>query len=107
MGELRGQVTLDGNIIKQGSVRLASVDGQMPTGGGVIKDGSFNCRLPVATYRVEFSAVEAPANIPVSRDSDAEYTVTQLIPEKYNKKSELTWEVAPGLNERQFNLTTR
>jgi hypothetical protein len=107
MGDVRGTVTLDGTPVAEGSIRFEPINGQTGTAGGFIKDGKFETRVPIATHRVEISAVKAPPGIKVDRHNKIEYTVVQLIPEKYNSKSTLTLEVKAGLTEKAFDLKTR
>ena len=108
MGEIRGHVTLDGKPVEDGSIRLIPVDGNAPTGSGPVKAGDFSLRLPLSTYRVEISwPQEPPGGIPKDKFSQAVYTIAELIPERYNKQSELTLEVKKGLNEPRFDLLSK
>jgi hypothetical protein len=108
-GDVHGMVTLDGAPLEDGTIRFTPLEGKVGTAGGVIKGGQFSTTVPVARHRVEISAakVVGGAEAAEARHSDANYTAIQLIPSKYNTKSELTLDVKSGLNEPRFDLKSR
>lgn len=109
--EVEARVTLDGKPLSNGSVRLVPVDGAGPTAGATIKDGQFTTRLSKGNYRVEIAAVAAPPD-GTPKSAKHRYEVglpdtQELIPAKYNVRSELAWELQEGENSRTFELTSR
>jgi hypothetical protein len=106
-GDVRGTVTLDGVPLKEGAIRFSPIDGKSATAGGVIANGTCATTVPVGKHRVEITAIKFPEGVDIGRNSNAEYTVAQLIPAKYNTSSELTIDVQPGLNEPKFELKSR
>jgi hypothetical protein len=77
----------------------------------VIENGQFRVSLPAGNYRLEFTAVPAP---PKGTPKNAKYRnevgipeTPELIPAKYNVRSELTWDLLEGSNTRTFELTSR
>jgi hypothetical protein len=50
--EVTGSVTIDGEPIPQGVVQFVAADGQTPTGGGVIKDGKYQAKVPPGEKKV-------------------------------------------------------
>jgi hypothetical protein len=104
VGEVKGTVTLDGKPLDDGTIRFAPADGRTASSGGIIKNGQFTSEAAPGKYRVEISATKMTGSAGAGRHSDAVETVAQLIPEKYNMKSELTLDVKNGLNEPNFDL---
>jgi hypothetical protein len=108
MADVRGNVTLNGEALSDGTIRFIPQDGQSATVGGSIKNGKFETRAPLNQYRVEISSTQMPADAKVvDRHSQANYVIVERIPEEYNTQSKLVLEVRPGLNEPLFELTTR
>jgi hypothetical protein len=116
VGEVRGTVTLDGKPLEEGTVQLSALDGQAPTAGAQIVNGKFETRAAITKYRVKIEC-----NIAVGPDGKKietgkkmdkysprpEFTIKQLVPDKYNANSELELDVKSGLNESRFDLTTK
>jgi len=101
---ISGKVSLDGKPVVTGSIQFSSLPGasQEIFSGCLIKDGSYSLPemggLPPGEYRVSISS--AAPSAPVSSDPEEAMkaaenpaTTPELIPEKYNSKSELTIEV--------------
>lgn len=107
MGDVRGTVTLDGQPLPEGVVRFIPVDGATATAGGTIRDGQFIAKVPVATHRVEISANVIDRQLTPPNPTDEQIVMKQLIPERYNTRSELTLRVVAGSNEPRFDLQSR
>ena len=103
VGDVRGEVTLDGKPVAEGSIRFSPLDGQSSTAGAIIVDGKFQSLVPVANHRVQISAAQLPPGGMISRDN-APVMIKELIPEEYNAKSTLTLDVKEGRNEPEFHL---
>ena len=111
-GEVHGMVTLDGEPLAEGVVRFVPVDGMTPSAGAVIEGGQFNERVAVGRYRVEISSWKLPKGIKSSKEMkrgtvDEGPALEELIPERYNKKSELTADIKRGPNDLKFELNTK
>ena len=108
MADVRGNVTLNGEALSDGTIRFIPQDGQSATVGGSIKSGKFETRAPLNKYRVEISSTQMPSEAKViDRHSQANYAIVERIPQEYNTQSTLILDVQPGLNEPLFELTTR
>jgi hypothetical protein len=104
-GDVQGRVTLNGQPLQEGAVRFIPVDGDTPTTGGIIRDGSFKVEVPVSRQRVEISANVVDAE-KTPKDATGDQIVMKiLVPDRYNNRSELTLDVIPGLNEPVYELT--
>ena len=106
--EVAGTVTLDGKPLETGAVQFSPVDGQSPTAGAVIKDGSFASRVPVGEMKVTFTAPKVVGkkklyNTPTSPEAPV---TEELLPDRYNTKSQLKTQVKPGRNPVVFELTS-
>ena len=108
-GKVNGTVTLDDRPLKEGNVRFVPVDGKSQTASAKITDGKFTAAVPVGEMRVEFSAgkVVGKTKMYDSPDSPTVEDVWELIPERYNTKTELKIKVSRGTNEVQFRLKSK
>jgi hypothetical protein len=112
-GQVTGKVTLDGKEIADGSIRFVPLDGNTATAGGTIKNGAFDVRVPVNKVRVEISAASTQGigSSEAGTESfggDGNYVMpVDLIPVRYNGKSELTLDVAAGANPIDYDLKTK
>jgi hypothetical protein len=89
---ITGQVTLDGQPVKEGAISFMPVDGKSASAGGKIIDGKYECAVPpgeksVTIYanRVTGQQPRDPSN-PGGEKIDI---VEQYIPAKYNTNSTL------------------
>jgi hypothetical protein len=105
-----GIVTLDGNPLDEGTITFTLPASKEGSVGGPIKNGKYAIdaqrKLPPGTYRVEINALQ-PTGKKVENKSDPGTQVDevkQLIPMKYNLKSELTVELKSGSNTANFEL---
>ena len=104
-----GLVTIDGQAVAQGAIVFIRNDGERAREGGGIVEGRYQSRMPAGTYKVE---VNAPTVVGKRRDDTygqaVEVNVTEeLIPERYNKKTELRAEIKSGGNELNWELRSR
>jgi hypothetical protein len=97
-GIVTGTVTFDGTPVKSGMIQFVPTDGKSPTAGGIITDGQFTVTVPVGTKTVVLSGVKVVGKKKVydTPDSPVMDVTTELLPARYNTKSELTLEVKPG-----------
>jgi hypothetical protein len=105
MGDVRGTVTLNGKPLEEGSVRFDPINGETKTSGGLIRDGSFRVQVPVAKQRVIISANVIDKEKTPPNPTNDQIVMKTLVPERYNKKSDLELDVVAGVNEPVYNLT--
>jgi hypothetical protein len=114
-GDVAGKITLDGRDVASGSIRFVPLDGMTSTAGGTITDGTYSVRVPVNKVRIEISAVGGqPAQSGMSAPSETDLVAsgnyvmpTELVPAKYNTKSELTLDVVEGNNPANYDLKSK
>jgi hypothetical protein len=121
IGKVHGTVMLNGRPLPDGSIRFIPIDGMTGTSGATIKNGSYEAnKVPVNKMRVEINGfdmnvTEKKAAAKLKRQHDensigtnSDYDLPlELIPEKYNSKSELTLDVQEGDNPKDFNLSSK
>lgn len=107
-GTVSGEVTFDGQPIKDGRIAFIPVDGQGQTGGAAIKDGKFEAKdVPVAKMKVEINGNRLTGrkikayDTPESPVSDE---IVELVPARYNINSELTLDVKKGSQTVKYDL---
>ena len=106
--EVSGTVTVDGAPIESGAITFLPADGQTPTAGGEIKDGKYRVKVPVGVMKVSISApkVVGKKKIYPTPDSPEMPVTVEALPERFNEKTELTFEVkSSGSNEKNWELT--
>lgn len=109
---LQGEVSFDGTPVEQGYVQFTPIAGTTgPTSGADIKDGAYQVDsvrgLMKGNYRVEIQAWKRSGKVsidPVTGEKFEGGNLVQLLPEKYNKQSELTLEIEPGKRTFDFHL---
>jgi hypothetical protein len=105
--EISGSVSYDGQPVKKGIITFAPANGAGPTAAAKINDGKYSVKIApgeklvrIEGYRVVGQRHYSPNN-PNSPMVDMQ---EQFLPERYNKKSELTREITPGLGRCDFAL---
>lgn len=109
-----GQVLFDGQPIPDGNLRMDPIDGT-PGPGGAAKIVNGKYFIPMekgmlaGTYRVRVTATKRTGRmIPVETLGDGpreREEIIQYIPDRYNRDSEVTVQLAPGENTKDFNWT--
>jgi hypothetical protein len=115
--EVSGKVTLDGQPLDTGSIRLTSTGaGKLSASGAMITNGEFlipqEKGLPPGKYQIEISAPDANAPLVspprVPGEPALPPTAPERIPVEYNSKSQHTVDVtADGENHFEFAINSR
>ena len=110
---ITGTVTLDGEMLPDGSISLRPMMGTSgPTAGGKITNGSFSIPsdkgVMPGSYRVEITASrETGKEVMDTRLNTMMPEIIQYVPTKYNRESELTADITEaGPNQFEFQLTS-
>jgi hypothetical protein len=111
-GEVQGEVTLDDKPLNEGVVRFVPGDGKTPTASALLEGGKFRERVPIGTHRVEISSPQLPKGITSAKQMkrgtvDEGSALEELIPARYNTRTELQAEVKKGTNKVRFDLKSK
>jgi hypothetical protein len=106
MGSVHGRVTLNGRPVAVGSITFTPVNRDAPTAAGLIEGGAYTAKVPATRHRVVISSPQSIARGEGGADplTGEEVEVREVIPARYNTKSDLTLEVVPGEAEVNFYL---
>jgi|SRR5262245_27095467 len=108
VGTVTGDVTYDGQPVKDGHVTFTPVDGKGQTGGATIVDGKFKAeQVPALKMKVELhgNKVIGKRKAYDTPESPVMDEVAELLPPKYNFNSELTLDVKQGAQHVKYELT--
>jgi hypothetical protein len=106
VAEVTGTVTVDGEPVAAGSITFFPADGQAPTAGTQITDGKYTAKVPIGVMKVSISypKVAGTKKLYPTPDSPVGTLWKEGLPAKYNEQSELTFEVKPGKNTKDWEL---
>jgi hypothetical protein len=107
MGEVSGTITYDGKLVEQGSIAFIPVDGSGQTAGSSIKDGKYLAQkvwVGMTKVRIMGAKVTGQKRMIDDPNSPLVTTSAEYLPAKYNKETELTYEVRPGVQTKDFDL---
>ena len=109
LNEVTGTVTVDNAQLDNGQISFVPADGKGVTSGGIIKDGKYTVRAAPGMSKVQISAPKVVGkkklyNTPNSPEGDI---TKEFLPEKYNEKTELTYEVKSGRQEKDWSLSSK
>jgi hypothetical protein len=104
-----GTVTFDGQPVPTGSIVFVKSDGGARE-GGVIKDGKFEAKVSPGRYKIEVRASKVTGKRTQKgfdgKDEEIEQSV-EMIPDRYNTKTELVEELKAGSNTVTLDLTSK
>ena len=108
-GIVHGTVTLDDQPLVEGTVRFVPVDGASQTASAMVNDGSFTATVPVGQMRVEFSAPKVVGRRKMYDEPDSPEVdvVAELLPPRYNVRSEFTVDVQTGSQDAPYELSSQ
>jgi hypothetical protein len=109
VGTVSGTVTVDGAAPKEGWIGFFPTDGKSTPAGAEILDGRYTVDAPIGPSKVEIRVPKITGHKKLydTPDSPMKPIMTELLPAKYNDATELTFDVQPGENPKDFALTTQ
>jgi hypothetical protein len=107
VGTVKGQITLDGQAVDGGLIRLVPTDGNSQPADCIITAGAYSITMPVGEKRVEVYWTKTNAAGKVDTASQGTERVITLVPTKYNTESKLTHTVEKGQAVQDFALSSR
>jgi hypothetical protein len=108
-GVVTGTVTVDGTPAKEGSIAFFPLDRKSSTAGAAIMDGKYTATVPLGQAKVEIRVpkVVGQKKLYDTPDSPIKPLLAESLPAKYNDASELTLDVVPGENQKDYELATK
>lgn len=105
---VKGRVTLDGTPIEKGSIRF-SPTGEASPAGGEIKNGEYSLMAPPGESKVEITSTKVIGQRKAYNTPDSPMVdiTREAVPEKYNARTTLKFEVKAGNNSKDFDLSTK
>jgi hypothetical protein len=100
-------VTLGGEPLKTGIVRFVPADGQTATADAMITNGNYSAAVPPGEKRVEITSSKVVGKRRMMPESPEIDIVEELLPAKYNAKSELSFSVLTGSQTKDFALLSK
>jgi hypothetical protein len=109
IGVVTGTIAVDGSPAKSGSIAFFPTNGKSPTAGAEIVAGQYTANVPLGTAKVEIRVpkVVGQKKLYDTPDSPMKQILAESLPPKYNDATELTLDVRPGENRKDYRLTTR
>lgn len=108
-GAVSGTVTLDGQPLKSGLIRFLPADGQTATADAQIADGKYTATVPPGDKKVTINSNKVTGKkevYPGAVNGPTVDTVVEILPERYHVRTELTYTVTAGAQEKDFPLTS-
>jgi hypothetical protein len=105
-----GTVRVDGQPLEKGSISFVPADGKGVTAGGEIIDGKYNVsKVSPGTMLVQihYPKVAGKKKLYDTPDSPTRDVFREVLPLKYNDRTELRLEVQPGNNEKDWELSLK
>jgi hypothetical protein len=102
---ITGTVTYDGKTLEKGLISFVPADGNGPTAAAPIADGKYAVKVAPGKKLVKVEAYQVTGQHPFSRyNPRIVVEQKQIIPPRYNTKSELTRDITPVDRTCDFTL---
>jgi hypothetical protein len=110
-GTVSGNVTVDGQPLADGTISFNPIDGNTPTSGGKITNGSYSVEVPTGAQKIIISAQKVTGSRAAYEgdpNSPRINITAEILPKKYSEAAttELTLDVKRGSNKKDFTLST-
>ena len=108
--EVAGTVTVDGKLVESGDISFFPADGNGPTAGDKIVNGKYLAKkVAVGQTKVQIRVpkVVGQKKLYDTPDSPVRDLLDESLPKKFNVETELRFDVQPGKNEKNWNLSTK
>jgi hypothetical protein len=107
LAQISGAVSYDGQPVKKGTITFAPADGNGPTAAAAIADGRYTLKVSPGQKLVRIEGYKVLGQRHYSPNNPSSPMVDiqeQILPERYNTKSQLTREITPALGACDFVL---
>ena len=107
VGTVTGAITLDGQPVDGGLIRLEPVDGNSQPADCIVKGGRYSVIMPVGEKKVQIYWTKTSSPGKLDTASQGSEQVVALIPARYNDQTTLTYAVEKGQATKDWALTSR
>ena len=106
--EIHGTVLLDGKPIEDGTIQFLPADGQGPSAAARLEQGKYTVPVMPGKKKVKVEGFKTVGEKRHNDQPDAPLIPIKesIVPEKFNRNTELTREIVAGTEEYDFDLTT-
>src|SRR5262245_37956910 len=104
-----GTVKVGDVPLEKGHITFIPVDGKTGTAGAEISNGRYSAKVPVGKMKVTITAprVAFKKKLYNTPDSPEGVLTAEDLHERYNDKTELTLDVTPGTNNKDWTVERR
>lgn len=104
--QVTGAVTINGKPVERGSISFIPIGGQGPTTGAEIVAGKYTSAAPPGESKVEIRVprIVGKKKLYETADSPVQDIMQEVLPEKFNEKSELRFTPQESMNEKNWDL---
>jgi hypothetical protein len=103
-GTVHGTVTLNGEPVDGGLIRMVPVEGDAQSADTVVTQGKYELTLPLGKKKVELTWSKDSGAPPDTASQGTVPPPKELFPPKYNSQTTLEYEVTPGRVEKNWDL---
>jgi hypothetical protein len=109
VGRVSGKVTVDTQLVEEGTIAFYPEDGKTRTSGGPIKKGIYSVEVPVGTMlvRISMPKIVGKKKLYNTPDSLERNLTAEALPARYNTETELRLEVTPGTVTKDWELSSK
>jgi hypothetical protein len=109
MSEVSGTVKVDGKAAETGAISFIPADGKAPTTGAEISGGIYRAKVPIGMAKVQIrvSTVKGKKKLYDTPESPYQNILEEVLPAKFNDETELTLDVKPGKNPKDWDLKSK
>jgi hypothetical protein len=102
---ISGTVSYDGKPLEKGLINFIPADGKGPTAAAAIADGKYSVKIAPGKKQVRIEGYKVLGEHAFSRTNPRKVVdQKQILPPRYNTKSELTRDIARGDRTCDFTL---
>jgi len=106
VGTVKGTITLDGQPVDGGLIRLVPADGNSQPADCIVKGGAYSVTMPVGEKKVEIYWTKGGSG-KVDTATQGTEQIIQMVPAKYNTETMLTCTLQKGTATKDFTLRSR
>jgi hypothetical protein len=111
MADVHGTVKVDGEPIADGAILFSPENGKGQPAGGPIKDGQYSVKVQAAAMKVAINKFKLLKKVKLYNTPNVNYVQqnTEVLPAKYSDiaKTELRFDVRPGVNQKDWELPSK